>query len=180
MNPFQQDTFATDKIAEGLKKPLWESRPMTQEERESFDKFFEEKLSGETKRGESMTPEQEEAKRRAVVMLAFSEGKRIEYFEDMCNKWLEVKKPAWQWSDVLYRVAEEPELAPLEASDIPPVCWIRMKPPMWPSGVAVLVTMIEITEIGTSEKNYSYEELYKDFDMSTDLKTWTPCRKEKV
>lgn len=57
-----------------------------------------------------MTPEQQEAKRRAEVMLAFANGAPIE-----CRKrdrpdleWNIVTKPAWDWVLYNYRVSETP------------------------------------------------------------------------
>jgi len=54
-----------------------------------------------------MNSEQVLAKKRAEVMIAFSEGKEIE-FMDRANKWHKNTDPSWDWDSWDYRVKEEP------------------------------------------------------------------------
>ena len=57
-----------------------------------------------------MTPEQQEAKRRAEVMLAFADGAPIEWTpQDRPDYGWEIDdEPSWNWIDVDYRVNPNP------------------------------------------------------------------------
>lgn len=55
-----------------------------------------------------MTSEQQEAKRRAEVMLAFAEGKDIEMFVPSQSAWTQVSSPSWKWTLYDYRVKPGP------------------------------------------------------------------------
>ena len=57
-----------------------------------------------------MTPEQQEAKRRAEVMLAFADGAPIEWTpQDRPDYGWEIDdEPSWNWIDVDYRVSPNP------------------------------------------------------------------------
>ena len=51
------------------------------------------------------TPAQQEAKRQAEVMIAFSEGKEIECSNKDRNNWDVNRYPSWIWSEYDYRIA---------------------------------------------------------------------------
>lgn len=51
-----------------------------------------------------MTKEQEEAKRKAEVMLAFAEGKEIEIGRPGEPCWMEITEPSWSWESCEYRI----------------------------------------------------------------------------
>lgn len=56
-----------------------------------------------------MTPEQQEAKRRAEVMLAFADGASIEWrIADGGVVWGEDDSPSWEWKTFDYRVNHNP------------------------------------------------------------------------
>jgi len=56
-----------------------------------------------------MTTEQQEAKRRAEVMLAFADGSPIEWrIADGGFEWHEGDTPIWNWSEFDYRVNPNP------------------------------------------------------------------------
>ena len=56
-----------------------------------------------------MTPEQQEAKRRAEVMLAFADGANIEWrIADGGVVWGEDDNPSWEWKSFDYRVNPNP------------------------------------------------------------------------
>lgn len=38
------------------------------------------------------------------VMLAFDEGRQIEYFCHTSKRWLDIKEPAWNWQYIQYRI----------------------------------------------------------------------------
>lgn len=72
-----------------------------------------------------MTPEQQEAKRRAEVMLAFADGAPIEWrIADGGFEWHEDESPHWNWSEIDYRVKPNPV-----------VNWDAM--PAWANAVAM-------------------------------------------
>lgn len=53
-----------------------------------------------------MTPEQ--TREAAAVMLAFADGKKIEWYDRHCHKWIAVDAAKWDWLSCDYRVAPEP------------------------------------------------------------------------
>ena len=55
-----------------------------------------------------MTPEQQEAKRRAEVMLAFADGAPIEFRQHEVDRWAGCDNPLWNWIQTDYRVSETP------------------------------------------------------------------------
>ncbi len=57
-----------------------------------------------------MTPEQQEAKRRAEVMLAFANGAPIEWMlqNRTADEWQDAQFPMWDWHTYNYRVNPEP------------------------------------------------------------------------
>lgn len=72
-----------------------------------------------------MTPEQQEAKRRAEVMLAFANGAPIEWrIADGGFGWYEDESPHWNWGEIDYRVSANPV-----------VNWDAM--PAWANAVAM-------------------------------------------
>ena len=55
-----------------------------------------------------MTAAQEEAKRQAEVMIAFSEGEEIEYFSGLLEKWQPTRSPVWNFEETQYRIKPKP------------------------------------------------------------------------
>ena len=56
-----------------------------------------------------MTPERQEAKRRAEVMLAFADGANIEWrIADGGVVWREDDSPSWEWKSFDYRANPNP------------------------------------------------------------------------
>ena len=53
-----------------------------------------------------MTPE--ETRQAAEVMLAFAEGKKIEYRNEANENWTPITDPAWAWECSDYRIAPVP------------------------------------------------------------------------
>lgn len=52
-----------------------------------------------------MTKEQQEAKRKAEVMLAFAEGRKIEFSDlEKGNEWVGISDPQWSWGVCDYRI----------------------------------------------------------------------------
>lgn len=60
----------------------------------------------------------------AELKAAHAAGKVIEW---KCGSdWYPAQNPGWSYTVDCYRIRPEPELVPLEASNIPPVCWLRI------------------------------------------------------
>lgn len=123
-----------------------------------------------------MTEAQKEAKRRAEVMLAFSEGREIEIrVPGASPEWQALDGvPRWKWEDRDYRIKPDPTSRPWGASDVPAVCWIR-----WGNCLkAYLVSVIDKDGIyiGTGWKKW--DELKEHATWSFDLKTWRKCEVE--
>lgn len=59
-----------------------------------------------------MNYDQEEAKRRAEIMLAFAEGAKVEVRAkmDAGKKWRPTNSPAWDWYRGDYRIKKEPRV----------------------------------------------------------------------
>jgi hypothetical protein len=57
-----------------------------------------------------MTQEQQEAKRRAEVMLAFADGAPVEWMLQgrTANEWQYAPYPKWDWTEYDYRVSPNP------------------------------------------------------------------------
>lgn len=67
----------------------------------------------------------EEARKAAEVMLAYAEGKTIEYKEDIDNKYLTCVEPTFNWRDDVsnYRIKLEPKYRPFKDAE---ECWNEM------------------------------------------------------
>ena len=76
------------------------------------------------------------------------------------------------------RVKPEPEYVPLEAEDIPAVCWINRRPQ---GEYAQLATYISSDYLTTDNKHIMYITLMREgYYYSEDRKDWKLCRKEKI
>lgn len=53
----------------------------------------------------------EEVERAAEVMLAYANGKKIQYFNKMICRWIDApnNKPKWDWFNENYRIAPDQE-----------------------------------------------------------------------
>lgn len=66
----------------------------------------------------------EEAKKAAEVMLAYTDGKNIEYYNKNLNKWVEVNDPIFNWFCDNYRIKKEPTYRPFKNKE---ECWEEMQ-----------------------------------------------------
>jgi hypothetical protein len=57
-----------------------------------------------------MDERQKEAKRRAEVMIAFSEGAKIQFQKWEGGPWRPASSPSWDWKGFDYRIKPEPRL----------------------------------------------------------------------
>ena len=120
-----------------------------------------------------MTPAQQEAKRRAEVMLAFAEGKEIECDRGGAERYMPNERPTWDWSCNDYRVKPTPATRPWGPDDVPPLCWVRStaRPKM-------RYGMNQFDNEGLflhPDSFIAWETLRSEYEYSTDLRTWRRC-----
>lgn len=64
----------------------------------------------------------EEAKKKAEIMMAYAEGKEIEFFNG--TTWIKASMPEFKWGIVDYRIKQEPTYRPFKNKD---ECWAEMQ-----------------------------------------------------
>ena len=66
----------------------------------------------------------EEARKKAAVMLAYAEGKEIEFFDEYIGDWDKVDDPVFNWGIAVYRIKPEPTYRPFKDKE---ECWAEMQ-----------------------------------------------------
>ena len=64
----------------------------------------------------------EETREAVKVMVAYANGKEIQYLDDN-NKWIDTPNPVFDWSRWAYRVKSKPEYRPFKTQE---ECWNEM------------------------------------------------------
>lgn len=78
-----------------------------------------------------------------------------------------------------FRIKPEPKRVPLEASDIPAVCWIRSNTVKREFLVSEIDSNGVWTSNGCGNQMWSWTRLYSlDVEYSEDRRNWKPCYKE--
>lgn len=121
----------------------------------------------------------EQLRQNAAAMLAFADGKPIE-FSTLCvpdSDWMEVIDPAWSFGSYEYRPKPEPVTVPWSMPEhVPgPICWLRE--PSDPNGMSMIVGIDNygIDNIfGDEMTSQTWKEIEGN-EYSTDRKTWKPC-----
>jgi len=116
----------------------------------------------------------DEVKALLPVMQAFAEGKAIEY-KNEAAEWVPISNPNFLSDQDRYRVKPESKTVLWTRADVPPVCWLRhiaggslfAATAIWNDGVAHRYGDTTIT----------WTLLSREYQYSTDLKTWHPCTK---
>lgn len=112
----------------------------------------------------------EEARKAAEVMLAYADGKEVEFYEyDTDNKWKVDHSPVFDWSNLEYRIKKEPTYRSFKDKD---ECWAEMQKHQ-PFGWLMLDDMyINIVCIHQVDKRIelSPEKLKFDNDAPVDIK----------
>lgn len=109
------------------------------------------------------------AKRAAEVMMAYAEGKEVEYYSTKDNEWYSVDVPMFDWSIFNYRIKQEPKYRPFKNKE---ECWNEMQKHQ-PFGWIMLDDMyINIVCIHQVDKRIelSPEELKFDNNVPIDIK----------
>lgn len=66
----------------------------------------------------------EEAKKAAEVMMAYAEGKEIEFYNDCSELWEKHSNPFFNWGTSEYRIKKEPTYRPFKDKE---ECWEEMQ-----------------------------------------------------
>lgn len=66
----------------------------------------------------------EEARRKAEVMLAFADGKEIEFFDEYIGDWVKADDPVFNWCIDVYRIKPKPTYRPFKDKE---ECWAEMQ-----------------------------------------------------
>jgi len=105
----------------------------------------------------------EQAREAAAVMLAWAEGKQVEYSLRGHDTWEPNEAPCWSWAGCDYRI--KPTLRPWTADEVPLGAWVLEK--------ANRERRWLITDVHDQEFR---SDLLKLYEHSTDGgKTWLPC-----
>ena len=67
----------------------------------------------------------EQAREAAAVMLAWADGKEVEYALRGHSNWEPNESPCWSWAGCDYRI--KPTLRPWAADEVPLGAWMRVK-----------------------------------------------------
>lgn len=59
----------------------------------------------------------EEARKAAEVMMAYADGKEVEYYDDLLECWESSDNICFNWYDTKYRVKPEPKYRPFKNAD---------------------------------------------------------------
>ena len=66
----------------------------------------------------------EEARKVTEVMLAYADGKEIEFFTKGGRKWSRAIEPTFDWCNTNYRIKSEPKYRPFKDAE---ECWQEMQ-----------------------------------------------------
>lgn len=91
------------------------------------------------------------------VIKAHSEGKKIQFWDEPFNEWLDCSNPSWNFSTIKYRVKPEPKFRPYKDRD---ECWndmLKHQPFGWVKHKAS-GSYVFLSEISNS---YDFENLLK-------------------
>lgn len=66
----------------------------------------------------------EEARKAAEVMLAYADGKIIEFCKRQSQIWLEINEPIFNWGENIYRIKQESTYYPFKNKE---ECWAEMQ-----------------------------------------------------
>ena len=114
----------------------------------------------------------EEARKAAEVMLAYANGKEIEWRCKLRGSWSRVTDPDFDWEGVDYRIKPEPKYRPFKDAE---ECWQEMQkhqPFGWIQSVdgdkakkCILFVDLYVVQISDRDDNLmlSYSSLFEDY-----------------
>lgn len=59
----------------------------------------------------------EEAKKLLPIIKEYSNGKTVEWFNNVTGKWEELKEPAFDWAASMYRIKPVPKYRPFKSQE---------------------------------------------------------------
>lgn len=122
------------------------------------------------------------------VMKAFTEGKKIEWYDDELDEWKETENPGWDWVTLDYRVKPDVKFRPYEDTEEmlddfckrfkvnrtdfgEPFIWVKSKS----TGIKFLLTAIGNSHVWTMNTSNSMDDLFDKFTY----KNGSPCGKNE-
>ncbi len=123
----------------------------------------------------------EQAREAAAVMLAWADGKEVQFKLNGNSLWTTSstnQELGFDWSVSTYRIKPAKTLRPWTADEVPLGAWLRYKGN--PQSIRLLI--VSNTECGLVgyQTNWPYKTLLQEMEHSTDGgKTWLPCGVEE-
>ena len=113
----------------------------------------------------------EEARKAAEVMLAYAEGKKIEYRVRGGEEWRpinELDTPLFDWNSTEYRIKQDPIYRPFRSKE---ECWQEMQkhqPFGWVNFRGLRRIIICLYEVGfsTNVADWKYDEGFREFTFA--------------
>jgi len=126
----------------------------------------------------------EQAREAAEVMLAFADGKTVQYWIHGYEGWGISTDPSFDWKHCTFRVKEESKFRPWAADEVPLGAWIRSKQgPTRGFGHGIIIYADDggvPMPCGIQNSWVGFHDLLNNFEHSTDNgKTWKPCGMEE-
>lgn len=117
----------------------------------------------------------EKAKKAAEVMLAYADGKEIQYYDD-CFKWIDVNEPAFDWFKREYRIKQEPVVPfTFEDRNLFMGKFVRLKNNYALKRKIYIVVSCseEFVWVGNNHGGYGYDMFLQEFEFENG----SPCGK---
>ena len=105
----------------------------------------------------------EQAREAAAVMLAWADGKEVEYALRGHSNWEPNESPCWSWAGCDYRI--KPTLRPWAADEVPLGAWIRFKKVIDDRSILAWTSTQRDRDMWLEEREHSIDG----------GKTWLPC-----
>lgn len=121
----------------------------------------------------------EEAKKNAEVMLAYSEGRVVQFRISGGHNWQEANDLAFQFINCEYRIKPTPKLRPWRPEEVPVGAWFKqVGSKQWDQALTYYLSgdtaYLKFYSISSYDCNCS--ELHRLYEHSLDHGlTWLPC-----
>ena len=112
----------------------------------------------------------EQAREAAAVMLAWADGKEVEYNSKVCTGYKKCNEPLFNWEYFNYRLKPTPVLRPWTADEVPLGAWMRFKRNPQDRTLLGWVSVQADRDMWLDEREHSTDG----------GKTWKPCGVEEV
>ena len=87
--------------------------------------------------------------------------------------WIDEKEPSWSWETVDYRIKPQPKVVPFSMEDMVPGMWCKPITREW----FAAIQSFDKLAITYANRVVTYDDLYNNFEWSTDFKVWKPFHK---